>query len=35
MARLGEKNQVLLFSHHRQVADAVRELDLGQVHELG
>ena len=34
MARLGEKNQVLLFSHHRQVAEAVRELDLGQVHEL-
>ncbi|MFO7876029.1 MAG: AAA family ATPase [Desulfovermiculus sp.] len=35
MARLGEKNQVLLFSHHRQVADAVRELDLGEVHGLG
>ncbi|MDZ7759269.1 MAG: AAA family ATPase [Desulfovermiculus sp.] len=35
MARLGEKNQVLVFSHHRQVADAVRELDLGQVHGLG
>ncbi|MFP4049758.1 MAG: ATP-binding protein, partial [Desulfovermiculus sp.] len=35
MARLGEKNQVLVFSHHRQVADAVRELNLGQVHELG
>ncbi len=35
MARLGEKNQVLLFSHHRQVADVVRELNLGQVHELG
>jgi uncharacterized protein YhaN len=35
MARLGKKNQVLLFSHHRQVADAVQELDLGQVHVLG
>ncbi|MBS3779117.1 MAG: AAA family ATPase [Desulfovermiculus sp.] len=35
MARLGEKNQVLVFSHHRQVADAVRELNLGQVHGLG
>jgi uncharacterized protein YhaN len=34
MARLGEKNQVLVFSHHRQVADAVRELNLGRVHSL-
>jgi uncharacterized protein YhaN len=34
MSRLGEKNQVLVFSHHRQVADVVRELELGQVHTL-
>ena len=34
LARLGEKNQVLLFSHHRQVADAVQELNLGRVHGL-
>ncbi len=34
MGRLGEKNQVLVFSHHRQVADVVRELELGQVHTL-
>ena len=34
LARLGTKNQVLVFSHHEQVATAVRELDLGAVHEL-
>ncbi|MCF8104403.1 MAG: AAA family ATPase [Desulfohalobiaceae bacterium] len=34
LARLGEKNQVLLFSHHRQVAEAGRELNLGRVHLL-
>lgn len=35
MARLGEKNQVLLFTHHRQIADSTRKLDLGKVHSLG
>ncbi|MCF8107629.1 MAG: AAA family ATPase [Desulfohalobiaceae bacterium] len=34
LARLSAKNQVLLFSHHRQVADTVRELGIGQVHAL-
>jgi len=34
LARLGAKNQVLVFSHHDQVATAVRELGLGAVHEL-
>jgi uncharacterized protein YhaN len=34
MGRLGEKTQVLVFSHHRHVADVVRELELGQVHTL-
>ena len=35
MAKLGEKNQVLLFTHHRQIADSTRKLDLGRVHSLG
>jgi uncharacterized protein YhaN len=35
MAKLGEKNQVLLFTHHRQIADSTRKLDLGGVHSLG
>lgn len=35
LGRLGTKNQVLLFSHHQQVADAGTELNLGQVHRLG
>ncbi len=35
MARLGKKNQVLLFSHHRQVADAAQKLDLCRVHVQG
>jgi len=34
LGRLGTKNQVLLFSHHQQVADAGRDLNLGRVHRL-
>ncbi len=31
---LGQKNQVLLFSHHRHVADMAESLGTGQVHPL-
>ena len=34
LARLSEKNQVLLFSHHRLVAEMVSDLGIGQVHAL-
>ena len=35
LGRLGTKNQVLLFSHHQQVADVGLELNVGQIHYLG
>lgn len=34
LARLAKKNQVLVFSHHRQVAEIAETLGLGLVHEL-
>jgi uncharacterized protein YhaN len=34
LGRLGTKNQVLLFSHHQQVADVGLELNVGKIHRL-
>ncbi len=37
LARLAEKNQVILFTHHRQVVDIARSLNTGQnayIHEI-